>query len=372
MIEESKLFTPLQLGDIMLTHRVVMAPMTRMRADPRTSSATELMATYYAQRASKGGLLITEGSHINPQGQPMHASPGIYNEYQSQAWSRVVEQVHKKEGKIFLQLWHVGRVSHSSFQPNNAKPVAPSPIAINGTVTTKSGQQVPYEQPQELQQQQIEKLISDYKTAAIYAKQANFDGVEIHSANGWLLEQFLQSRSNQRTDCYGGSIENRCRFVLQVIDAVCEVFPPGRVGIRLSPFGRINDSGENDPLQLYTYLITQINLKKLAYLHLVEPRSSGVAYKDVDHDDVPEVGELFRSLWDGALIVAGNFNRNSAIDVVQKNHADAVAFGRMFVSNPDLVNKLINNYPLTQYDRLTFYQGNEHGYIDYQPYNSYN
>jgi N-ethylmaleimide reductase len=372
MIEESKLFTPLQLGDIMLTHRVVMAPMTRMRADISTSSATELMATYYAQRASKGGLLITEGSHINPQGQPMHASPGIYNEYQSQAWSRVVEQVHKKEGKIFLQLWHVGRVSHSSFHPNNAKPVAPSPIAVNGTVVTKSGQQVPYEQPQELQQKEIEKLINDYKTAAINAKQANFDGVEIHSANGWLLEQFLQSRSNQRTDCYGGSIETRCRFVLQVIDAVCEVFSPGRVGIRLSPFGRINDSGENDPLQLYTYLITQINLKKLAYLHLVEPRSSGAAYKDVDHDDVPEVGKLFRSLWDGALIVAGNFNRNSAIDVVQKNHADAVAFGRMFVSNPDLVNKLINNYPLTQYDRSTFYQGNEHGYIDYQPHNNYN
>jgi N-ethylmaleimide reductase len=365
-----KLFTPLQLGNIVLNHRVVMAPMSRLRADPITSSASDLMATYYSQRATNGGLIISEASHVNPQGQPVYASPGIYNEYQSQAWSRVVKEVHKKEGKIFLQLWHVGRVSHSSFQPNNSKPVAPSPIAINGTVITKSGQQVPYEQPQELQQEEIQKLIIDYKTAATNAKQANFDGVEIHSANGWLLEQFLQSRSNQRTDSYGGSIENRCRFVLQVIDAVCEVFPAGRVGIRLSPFGRINDSGEHDPVPLYNYLIQQINLRKLAYLHLVEPRSSGAAYKDVDHQDVPEVGKLFRNLWDNALIVAGNFDRNSAINLVQENHADAVAFGRMFVSNPDLVNKIINNYPLTHYDRSTFYQGKEHGYVDYQPYAS--
>jgi N-ethylmaleimide reductase len=365
MSDNVELFTPMQLGDIVLSHRIVMAPMTRMRANTVTSSASQLMATYYSQRATSGGLIITEGSHINPQGQPMHASPGIYNEIQIQHWQHVVDEVHKKEGKIFLQLWHVGRASHSSFQPNNSVPVAPSAVAIKGEVVTKTGQRVPYEQPKELTLEEIKNLLDDYKTAAANAKKAGFDGVEIHAANGWLLEQFLQKKTNTRTDIYGGSVENRCRFVLQVVDIVCQIYPSQRVGIRLSPFGRINDSGEDDPISLYTYLIQQLDSKNLSYLHLVEPRSSGAAYKDVDHQDVPSVGKLFRNTWNNTLIVAGNFGRDSAIEVVNQQHADAVAFGRLFISNPDLINRLKENLPLSPYNRSTFYQGNEQGYIDY-------
>jgi len=339
--------------------------MTRMRANTATSSASQLMVTYYSQRATRGGLIITEGSHINPHGQPMHASPGIYNETQIQHWRHVVDEVHKKEGKIFLQLWHVGRASHSSFQPNNSVPVAPSAVALKGEVVTKTGQRVPFEQPKELTLEEIKNLLDDYKTAAANAKKAGFDGVEIHAANGWLLEQFLQKKSNTRTDIYGGSVENRCRFVLQVVDIVCQIYPSDRVGIRLSPFGRINDSGEDDPISLYTYLIQQLDSKNLSYLHLVEPRSSGAAYKDVDHQDVPSVGKLFRNIWNNTLIVAGNFDRDSATQVVNQQHADAVAFGRLFISNPDLVYRLEQNLPLSPYNRSTFYQGNEQGYIDY-------
>jgi N-ethylmaleimide reductase len=365
MSDNIELFTPMQLGDIVLSHRIVMAPMTRIRANTVTSSASQIMAIYYSQRATSGGLIITEASHINPQVQPIHISPGIYNETQIQDWQHVVDEVHKKEGKIFLQLWHVGRVSHSSFQPNNSVPVAPSAMPLRGEVVTKTGQRALYEQPKELTLEEIKNLLDDYKTAAANAKKAGFDGVEIHAANGWLLEQFLQKKTNTRTDIYGGSVENRCRFVLQVVDIVCQVYPSQRVGIRLSPFGRINDSGEDDPISLYTYLIQQLDSKNLSYLHLVEPRSSGAAYKDVDHQDVPGVGKLFRNTWNNTLIVAGNFGRDSAIEVVNQQHADAVAFGRLFVSNPDLVNRLKENLPLSPYNRSTFYQGNEQGYIDY-------
>lgn len=360
-----RLFEPLQLGVLHLAHRVVMAPLTRLRATVVGNTANQLMATYYSQRATKDGLIITEGSHISPDGQPVHASPGIYTHQQINGWKQVTKAVHSKGGKIFLQLWHVGRVSHSSFQPNNALPVGASPIAISGDVLTKSGITVPYECPKELTLDEIQQIVMNYQNAAKNALDAGFDGVEIHAANGWLLEQFLQSNSNKRTDVYGGSIDNRCRLILQVVDAVCKICNSNRVGIRLSPFGRINDSGETDPMPLYTNLISLLDSRALAYLHLVEPRSSGAAYKDVDHRDMPEVGKLFRNQWKGKLIVAGNYNRESAIQVVSEGHADAVAFGRLFISNPDLPARLKNNNELTMYDRSTFYQGGEKGYIDY-------
>ena len=365
MSDNIELFTPMQLGDIVLSHRIVMAPMTRMRANTVTSSASQLMATYYSQRATSGGLIIAEASQIVPGGQLMHASPGIYSEQQTSAWQQVTQAVHDKGGKIFLQLWHVGRISHSSWQPNNMLPVAPSAIAANGEVLTRNGQKVAFEQPREMLLEEINQLVLDYSSAAKNAMLAGFDGVEIHSANGFLLEQFLQTRSNNRNDMYGGSIENRCRLVLQVIDAVCAVWGSGRVGIRLSPYGRINDSGETDPIPLYTKLVQELNTRNLAYLHLVEPRSSGAAQQDVDHLDMPEVGTIFRPHWRNTLIVAGNFNGETAKKIIENNCADAVAFGRLFVSNPDLVNRLKENLPLSPYNRSTFYQGNEQGYIDY-------
>ena len=365
MSDNIELFTPMQLGDIVLSHRIVMAPMTRMRANTVTSSASQLMATYYSQRATSGGLIIAEASQIVPGGQLMHASPGIYSEQQTSAWQQVTQAVHDKGGKIFLQLWHVGRISHSSWQPNNMLPVAPSAIAANGEVLTRNGQRVAFEQPREMLLEEINQLVLDYSSAAKNAMLAGFDGVEIHSASGFLLEQFLQTRSNNRNDMYGGSIENRCRLVLQVIDAVCAVWGSGRVGIRLSPYGRINDSGETDPIPLYTKLVQELNTRNLAYLHLVEPRSSGAAQQDVDHLDMPEVGTIFRPHWRNTLIVAGNFNGETAKKIIENNCADAVAFGRLFVSNPDLVNRLKENLPLSPYNRSTFYQGNEQGYIDY-------
>ena len=342
-----------------------MAPMTRMRADNISSSANQLMATYYSQRATSGGLIIAEASQIVPGGQLMHASPGIYSEQQTSAWQQVTQAVHDKGGKIFLQLWHVGRVSHSSWQPDNMLPVAPSAIAANGEVLTRNGQRVAFEQPREMLLEEINQLVLDYSSAAKNAMLAGFDGVEIHSANGYLLEQFLQTRSNNRNDMYGGSIENRCRLVLQVIDAVCAVWGSGRVGIRLSPYGRIHDSGETDPIPLYTKLVQELNTRNLAYLHLVEPRSSGAAHQDVDHLDVPEVGTIFRPHWRNTLIVAGNFNGETAEKIIENNCADAVAFGRLFISNPDLVTRLKENLPLAPYNRSTFYQGNKQGYIDY-------
>lgn len=359
------LFQSLQVGTLQLAHRVVMAPMTRMRATVPESTANSLMAEYYSQRATDGGLIIAEASHIVPGGQAAHASPGIYSLEQIDAWKQVTNAVHAKGGKIFLQLWHVGRVTHSSFHPNRSLPVAPSPVAIDGLVLTSSGQHVPYEQPKELTLDEIQHIVTDYQNAAKNALAAGFDGVEIHAANGWLLEQFLQSKSNLRTDIYGGSIENRCRLILQVVDAVCNIYSSSSVGIRLSPFGRINDSGEQDPVPLYGHLVDLLNAKNLAYLHLVEPRSSGAAHRDVDHQDVPEVGKIFRSRWRGPLIVAGNFNRETAMQVISQGDADAVAFGRMFISNPDLVSRLKNNDNLNKYDRATFYQGGARGYIDY-------
>ncbi|WP_175781751.1 alkene reductase [Burkholderia anthina] len=358
------LFSPLQLGSITLAHRVVMAPLTRMRAAQPGNTPHALNAEYYRQRATQSGLIITEGSQISPSGQGMPATPGIHSPEQIEGWKAVTQAVHSKGGRIFLQLWHVGRISHSSLL-GGERPVAPSAIAAPGNAFTANFEREPFETPRALETKEIASLIDDYEQAARNALLAGFDGVEIHSANGYLLEQFLQSRSNHRTDTYGGSIENRCRIVLEVAEAVSSVFGADGVGIRLSPFGVANGSGEDAPQPLYTHLVKHLARLGLAYLHLIEPRASGAGQADVDHQNVPFASELFRPHWPRVLIAAGNYTPATAEAAIEAGRADAIAFGRLFIANPDLPERARLGASLNAYNRPTFYGGDAAGYTDY-------
>jgi N-ethylmaleimide reductase len=360
------LFSPLQVGPYRLSHRVVMAPLTRMRADRSSFAPRPLNAEYYGQRATPGGLIIAEASPVMATGRGNPATPGIYSQAQIEGWRGVVEAVHAKGGLIFLQLWHVGRVSHSSFQPGGAKPVAPSAVRIAGVTTmTAQGKVEPFETPRALETNEITDVIESFRQAAINALEAGFDGVEIHGANGYLIEQFLQSHTNLRTDRYGGSIENRARFLLEVTQAAIEVWGASRVGVRLSPYGVANGSGEADPMPLYSHVIQSLDRLGLAYLHFIEPRSSGAGRAEVNHQNVPSAMVLFRPLWSGVLISAGGFTGESAQAAIAEGHADAIAFGRIFISNPDLPRRLREGLPLTPYNRTTFYGGEAAGYTDY-------
>ncbi|WP_338649397.1 alkene reductase [Pseudomonas sp. ML2-2023-3] len=359
-----KLFLPLRLGSLDLKHRVVMAPLTRMRAAQPGNIPHALNVEYYRQRASRGGLIITEGSQISLTGQGMPATPGIHSQAQIEGWTAVTEAVHSQGGLIFLQLWHVGRISHSSLLGGQL-PVAPSDIVASGNAFTATFDRAPFEMPRALETAEIASVVEDYAQAARNARQAGFDGVEIHAANGYLLEQFLQSRSNQRTDAYGGSIENRCRIVLEVAAAVSAVFGADRVGIRLSPFGVANTSGEDAPLPLYTYLIESLARLDLAYLHLIEPRASGAGQAEVDHQNVPFASELFRPHWPNVLIAAGNYSPDTAAAAIEAGRADAIAFGRLFIANPDLPERARQGADLNAYARATFYGGGAEGYVDY-------
>ncbi|MGG6893156.1 alkene reductase [Rhizobium sp. BR 315] len=363
------LFSPLAVGPHELAHRVIMAPLTRMRASQPGNVPTALNAEYYGQRATKGGLIISEGSQVSLVGQGMPATPGIHTPEQIAGWQAVTDAVHGKGGKIFLQLWHVGRISHSSHQPDGAAPIAPSAIAAKGQAVTASFERAPFETPQAIDIDLIPLLIDIYAQAAANAKQAGFDGVEIHGANGYLIEQFLQARTNQRTDQYGGSIENRTRLLLEVVEAVSKVWGSQRVGVRLSPFGIANDSGEDDPLRLYGHVIRELDRLHLAYLHLIEPRASGAGQAEVDHKNVPSAAELFRPAWSGKLIVAGNFRPDTAEAALAAGHADAIAFGRLFIANPDLPERIRRGAPLNPYHRPTFYGGGAEGYTDYPSLN---
>jgi N-ethylmaleimide reductase len=360
------LFSPLQIGPYHLRHRVAMAPLTRMRAEKPSLSPRPLNAEYYAQRATPGGLIIAEASPVMATGFGSPGVPGIYTEQQIAGWRKVVDAVHAKGGIIFLQLWHVGRVSHPSFQPGGVLPVAPSAVPIADLKTaTADGKVVPYETPRALETGEIPAVIDAYRQAADNALHAGFDGVEIHGANGYLIEQFLQSHSNLRIDQYGGSIENRVRFLMEVTQAAVDVWGADRVGVRLSPYGIANGSGEADPMPLYTHAIRSLNPLGLAYLHFIEPRSSGAGRAEVNHQNVPSAMVLFRPIWKGKLITAGGFTGETAEAAIADGHADAIAFGRIFISNPDLPRRLQRGYPLTPYNRATFYGGEVAGYTDY-------
>jgi N-ethylmaleimide reductase len=361
------LFSPLRVGPYRLNHRVVMAPLTRMRAEKDSFAPRPLNAEYYSQRATPGGLIIAEASPVMATGRGNAATPGIYSDQQIKGWRDVVDAVHAQGGVIFLQLWHVGRVSHSSFQPGGALPVAPSAVPITQALktVTADGKLASYETPRALETSEIAGVIESFRQAAINAREAGFDGVEIHGANGYLIEQFLQSHTNLRTDQYGGSIENRARLLMEITQAVIEVWGAERVAVRLSPYGVANDSGEPDPMPLYTHVIEALDPLGLAYLHFIEPRSSGAGRAEVNHQNVPSAMVLFRPIWNGVLISAGGFTGETAEAAIAAGHADAIAFGRIFISNPDLPRRLQHGLPLTPYNRATFYGGEAAGYTDY-------
>jgi N-ethylmaleimide reductase len=360
-----KMFTPLKLGPVLLRHRVVLAPLTRMRAGAPGNVPTALNAQYYAQRATPGGLLITEATPVSWQGHGHPDVPGIHTEAQVAGWRAVTQAVHAEGGVVYMQLWHTGRVSHSSHQPGGAAPVGPSAVAAQGTTIDAHWKPVPYEVPRALDAVEIPALVDSWRRAADLAMRAGVDGVEVHGANGYLLEQFLQSRSNLRTDRYGGSIENRCRLLLEVARAVAQEVGAARTGIRLSPWGIANDSGDADPLPLYTHLIRELAGLDLVYLHLIEPRASGTGKADIVRDGQPSAAATFRPLWPNVLIDAGGFDRDSALQTVRDGSADAVAFGRYFIANPDLPHRIEVGAPLTPYRRATFYGGGAEGYTDY-------
>jgi N-ethylmaleimide reductase len=361
----SFLFSSLQVGALLLKHRIVMAPLTRMRASQPGNVPSDLNAAHYEQRATDGGLIIAEASQITASGQGYPATPGIHSQQQIEGWRAVTSAVHAKGAVIFLQLWHVGRVSHSSFQPEGVLPIAPSPVSAEGNHFTANWSQQPFETPRELGTHEVQEVVKAYGDAAKNALAAGFDGVELHGANGYLVEQFLQSHTNQRSDRYGGSLENRTRFLIEVTEALVTAVGPERVGVRLSPFGIANHSGEPEPLPLYQYAVRRLAELNIAYLHLVEPRASGTGKIDIVRDNVPSASELLRPIWPGVLIAAGGYDPKSAERVVWAGQADAVAFGRSFISNPDLVERIRKDAPFNPWNRSTFYGGGGEGYVDY-------
>jgi N-ethylmaleimide reductase len=349
------LFSPIQLGPYRLNNRVIMAPLTRMRAPE--SIPTELMQHYYCQRAS-AGLIISEAVAISPQGIGYPAIPGIYNDTQIKAWKKITEAVHAKGGRIFLQLWHVGRISHPDLQGGEL-PVAPSAIAPKGEAVTYEGLK-PFVTPRALDIEELPAIVDQYRSAAKNALNAGFDGVEIHSANGYLLDQFLRDGSNQRNDNYGGTIENRCRLLLEVVAAVTRVWGAERVGVRLSPSGTFNDMSDSAPEKLFVHVLWQLNRFDLAYLHIVDALES-----DVRHGAKVVDLAVLRRAYLGTLIVCGGYDKARAELALASEAADAVAFGQLYIANPDLVERLKINAPLNTPDPATFYGGDEKGYTDY-------
>lgn len=360
----TSLFNILKLGDLTLQNRIIMAPLTRMRSKQPGNIPYELNAQYYQQRAT-AGLIISEATQISQQGQGYPATPGIHSPQQVEGWKLVTDSVHEKGGKMFLQLWHVGRISHSSHQPGSTLPVAPSAIQPSGKTFTASWQQVDFETPHALEVSEIKAILEDYRKACENAKQAGFDGVEVHGANGYLLDQFLQDGSNKRTDEYGGSIENRAKLLLEVIDVAVNIWGHGRVGVRLSPYSKFNDMSDSDPIALFSYVLSQINHRQLAYVHMIEPRASNAGGSDGIAADAPSTAEIFRKNFSGAFISAGGYTPQTAKSAVEAGLVDAVAFGRLYLANPDLPERIRAGADLNKYNRATFYGGTEKGYTDY-------
>jgi N-ethylmaleimide reductase len=353
----SDLFQAVQFGPYKLANRIVMAPLTRSRAQKGDVPST-MAAEYYRQRAS-AGLIIAEATQISPQGKGYAYTPGIYNRAQVEAWKSVTDAVHKEDGHIFLQLWHVGRISHPSLQIDHALPVAPSAIKPEGKAFTEDGF-VPFETPHALELNEIADIIEQYRIASQYALDAGFDGVEIHAANGYLIDQFLRDSTNKRSDRYGGTLENRTRLLVEVTAAVVSIWGADRVGVRLSPISPANDIADSDPATLFSYVVEQLNAFHLLYLHLVEGATGGP--RQVEHGfDLQQLRKKFNGLYMGN----NGYDRQMAISSRQQGLADLVAFGRPFISNPDLVTRLKLDVPLNELDTATFYGGGAKGYIDY-------
>ncbi len=349
--ESVDIFAPYRLGDLELRSRLVMAPMTRSRAvDGNVPSPHAI--TYYTQRAS-AGLIVTEGTQVSPQGVGYVRTPGIHSDAQVAGWRKITEAVHRAGGKIFLQLWHVGRISHPDFH-GGALPVAPSAIAADGEVFTYGGPKRMVA-PRALDQSELPGIVAQFRAGAENAKKAGFDGVEIHGANGYLLDQFVRDGTNKRTDAYGGSIENRARFPLEVADAVVAVWGPKRVGYRISPNGTFNSMSDSDPLRTFSYLAEQLSRRGIAYLHVVDPLADGGK----------RVSPVLRRKFSGTYIVNGGFDLASATAAIERGETDLVAHGILFLANPDLPERFRRRAAFNQPDPATFYAGEDKGYIDY-------
>jgi N-ethylmaleimide reductase len=356
----------LRLGAVELSHRVVMAPLTRLRSRQPGDVPHALNADYYGQRASNGGLIITEATDISPEARGYPGAPGIYSPEQIHGWREVTEAVHAKGGIIFLQIWHTGRVSHSSMQPGGGLPVAPSAVPVTGmTHMDATGAAAEFETPRALELREIEAIVADFRQATVNARAAGFDGVEVHGANGYLIDQFLRNGSNRRTDDYGGSIANRTRLLLEVVDAVVSAWEPGRVAVRLSPWGTFNDMHDSDTHALFSHAASELGSRRLAYLHLVEPRANQNSDTNALNPDAPDAAQTFRGAFGGPVISAGGYDQEAADRSIGEGRADAIAFGRLFIANPDLAERFRRRAPLNRYHRPTFYGGDARGYTDY-------
>ena len=354
----SSLFSPLHVGALTLPNRVLMAPLTRCRAEG-ANVPTDLMAEYYAQRAG-AGLIIAEATTVSPRGHGYPNTPGIYTAEQVAGWRKVTSAVHAKGGRIFLQLWHVGRISHPAFQPNGELPVAPSAIKPRGQVWTGK-EMADYPTPRALGIEEIPGVVAEYVRGARLAKEAGFDGVEIHNANGYLLDQFLRSGTNHRTDGYGGSIPHRARLTLEVASAVVSIWGSDRVGIRLSPGGVFNDMADATPRETFGYVLRELSKLELAYAHVTR-----VTAQDIAHGAKEGVGpKELRADFKGVLITAGGFDRAQAEQAIVEGWADAIAYGVPFLANPDLPRRLREDLALNTPDESTFYASGAKGYTDY-------
>jgi len=354
------LFTPVRAGALLLPNRIVMAPMTRNRAG-KGNVPTALGAEYYRQRAT-AGLIVTEATQVSPRGVGYPNTPGIHSAEQLEGWRAITKAVHGAGGRIVLQLWHVGRSSHPLYQPNGDLPVSSSAIAIPGQLYTPEGMK-PYPVPRALETSEIPGVVAEYARGAANAKAAGFDGVEIHGANGHLIDQFLRDGVNKRTDAYGGSLENRLRFMKEVAAAVACEWQPSRVGIRLSPSGTFNGMSDSDPLATFSAALGELSKLKLAYVHIVEPgdadaRHGGPGWKSASARDL-------RRYFQGTYIAAGEMTKEKAASLIHDGFADAAAFARLYISNPDLVERFRQGAAIAPSDTSTYYGGTEKGYTDY-------
>jgi N-ethylmaleimide reductase len=354
------IFEGFDLFDLKLKNRIVMAPLTRCRAGIG-DVATELQAIYYGQRSS-AGLIISEASQISPQGKGYAHTPGIYTQEQISGWKLTTDEIKKHQGIMFCQLWHVGRISHPDLQPNQDLPVAPSAIKPNGYALTETGLK-PFVTPRALETQEIPGIIEQYCKAAKAAKAAGFDGIEIHAANGYLLDQFLRDATNHRQDSYGGSIENRVKLIIDVIEALIQIWPSQRIGIRLSPTSTFNDMFDSTPFQTFSYLIQELNRLDIAYIHCIE----GTA-RDARPNDNEFNFKALRSLFKNIYIANNLYDIIMAKNAINQNNADLICFGRPFIGNPDLVYRLQNDLPLVEAPKDYWYGGDAKGYTDWPTY----
>ena len=355
------LFSPYTLGPAALPNRLVMAPLTRSRAADG-DVPSDLAVTYYTQRAT-AGLIISEATQISPQGKGYPKTPGIYSDAQVAGWKRVTGSVHDAGGRIFLQLWHVGRISHPSTQEGGVLPVGPSAIKPAGKIYTDTGEQE-FVTPRALETSEIPGIIQQYALAAQNAKDAGMDGVEIHGANGYLLDQFLRDGTNQRTDDYGGSIENRARLLLEVTEAVIKIWGANRVGVRLSPYSDFNDMHDSDPVTLFTYVAEKLRGLGIVYLHVIEPVRSDHPMSMPESEATP-ISPILHKAFGGTYMLNGGYNKETGTAAIEAGDADLICYGVPFIANPDLVRRYETGAALNTPDQSTFYAGSAGGYTDY-------